>query len=152
MGAKRQHNEGGAKGEPKVDPRMLVLARALRKARKDAHLTQCELAGRMETSQMEIYRMESGLIDFGVSKLMDFAQALEGDGASIEIRISREYGEKGGFNTQTQFVVLREDDGDEQRSVTRALVSQVESGGRVEDGIVWLPDEDDCESISGWWR
>ena len=120
-----------------VDPHVLILAKALKKARINAGLTQTELAGRMGTSQTEIHRIENGI----VSKLMDFAKALEG--ASIEIHITPDYKNKDGFQTETHFVILSEADGATQRSSARAFVKDPLKEGAVEQRIIWLSDDEE---------
>lgn len=129
---------------PDVDPHVLILAKALKKARINAGLTQTELAGRMGTSQTEIHRIENGIVNFRVSKLMDFAKALEG--ASIEIHITPDYKNKDGFQTETHFVILSEADGATQRSSARAFVKDPLKEGAVDERIIWLSDDDDGES------
>ena len=120
-----------------VDPHVLILAKALKKARINAGLTQTELAGRMGTSQTEIHR----IVNFRVSKLMDFAKALEG--ASIEIHITPDYKNKDGFQTETHFVILSEADGATQRSSARAFVKDPLKEGAVEQRIIWLSDDEE---------
>lgn len=140
--AKRRTDRGSnSDGDSPVDGRLLILAEALKKARKANGLTQCELAGLMNTSQTEIHRMESGEINFGVSKLFDFAKAL--DGATIEIRIGLDYQSKNGFRTETHFVVLNNKDGEQKRSSIHAYVPEMSTQASVEESIVWLADEDD---------
>lgn len=124
-----------------VDPHVLILAKALKKARISAGLTQTELAGRMGTSQTEIHRIENGIVNFRVSKLMDFAKALEG--ASIEIHITPDYKNKDGFQTETHFVILSEADGATQRSSARAFVKDPLKEGAVDKRIIWLSDDEE---------
>lgn len=140
MSSMNNNKRSNAKSKRTTGPFVLIIGRALKQARQKTGLSQTEVAGRMGTSQTEVHRMENGVVDFGVSKLMDFARAL--DGASIEIHVKPDYKSKGGFQTETQFVILNEANGEKHRTTTHALVRETDKEGTVEEQIVWLPSED----------
>ena len=62
-----------------MDKRYALLGAAIRRARKDANLTQRELAGMIgqPSSNSYVYRLENGKVRVSLEQLMRIADALE---------------------------------------------------------------------------
>ena len=79
---------GNSRRQNLINPMIAVLGEALIDARKRLDITQAELAKNMGSSQSEVSRMEGGLMEYGVDKLIEYLKAL--GGATLRLRANSE--------------------------------------------------------------
>ncbi len=79
---------GNSRRNNLINPMVAVLGEALTDARKRLKITQRELGKSMGLNQSEVSRIEGGIVEYGVDRLIDYLKGL--GGATLRLRVNNE--------------------------------------------------------------
>lgn len=116
-----------------IDPRIAVLGEALTSARKKLGLTQAQVGRAMGIGQASVSRMEGGLTDYGIDKLLAYLQAL--GGGVVRIKVVQELCPEDQECTSSNFTVVPLRLGTSGLTVAYAEITKCEKNGCLEIAI-----------------